>query len=109
MARLEGKVAIVTGAGQGIGEGIARRFANEGASVLVSDMRAEHGEKVAAEIGDAAAFVEVDVSREDDVRAMVETAISRWGRIDVMFNNAGFGGAIGPIESTIIGTRSSIS
>lgn len=98
--RLEGKVAVITGAGSGIGAETARLFADEGANVLVSDMRAEHGEKVAAEIGDAAAFVEVDVSREADVRAMVETAATRWGRIDVLFNNAGFGGAIGPIEST---------
>jgi NAD(P)-dependent dehydrogenase (short-subunit alcohol dehydrogenase family) len=98
--RLEGKVAVITGAGSGIGADTARLFADEGASVLVSDMRVEQGEKVAAGIGGAAAFCEVDVSREADVRTMVETAMSRWGRVDVLFNNAGFGGAIGPIEST---------
>ncbi len=98
--RLEGKVAVITGAGSGIGAESARLFAAEGANVLVSDMRAESGEKVAAEIGDSAAFQAVDVSREADVRAMIEAAMARWGRIDVLFNNAGFGGAIGPIEST---------
>ncbi len=98
--RLEGKVAVITGAGSGIGAETARLFADEGANVLVTDMRAEHAEQVAADIGAAAAFLAVDVSRETDVRVMVETAMSRWGRIDVLFNNAGFGGAIGPIEST---------
>ncbi len=98
--RLEGKVAVITGAGSGIGAETARLFADEGANVLVTDMRAEHAEKVAADIGTAAACLAVDVSREADVRVMVETAMSRWGRIDVLFNNAGFGGAIGPIEST---------
>jgi NAD(P)-dependent dehydrogenase (short-subunit alcohol dehydrogenase family) len=98
--RLEGKVAVITGAGSGIGAETARLFADEGANVLVSDMRTEQAERVATEIGAAAAFASVDVSREADVRAMVEAALTRWGRIDVLFNNAGFGGAIGPIEST---------
>lgn len=98
--RLEGKVAVITGAGSGIGAQTARLFADEGANVLVSDMRAEHGAKVAREIGDSAVFLEVDVSREADIGSMIETAVARWGRIDVLFNNAGFGGAIGPIEST---------
>jgi NAD(P)-dependent dehydrogenase (short-subunit alcohol dehydrogenase family) len=98
--KLEGKVAVITGAGSGIGAESARLFAAEGAKVLVTDMRPEHGEKVAAEIGEAAAFAQVDVSHEPDVRAMIDSAMQRWGRIDVLFNNAGFGGAIGPIEST---------
>jgi NAD(P)-dependent dehydrogenase (short-subunit alcohol dehydrogenase family) len=98
--RLEGKVAVITGAGSGIGAETARLFVQHGCRVLVADMRADAAEQVAAELGDAAAAVRVDVSRESEVAAMIAGAVERWGRLDVLFNNAGFGGAIGPIEST---------
>jgi NAD(P)-dependent dehydrogenase (short-subunit alcohol dehydrogenase family) len=97
--RLEGRVAVITGAGSGIGAASARRFVEEGAKVLIADMHDAKAQPLADELGDAAAFVQVDVSREDDVEAMVGTALSKWGRLDVMFNNAGFGGAIGPVET----------
>lgn len=97
--RLDGQVAIITGAGSGIGAASARRFVEEGANVLVADMHDVKAKALVDELGDAAAFFQADVSREDDVEAMVGEALSRWGRLDIMFNNAGFGGAIGPIES----------
>jgi NAD(P)-dependent dehydrogenase (short-subunit alcohol dehydrogenase family) len=102
MRRLEDRVAIVTGGASGIGAATVRLFAEEGARVLIADMQADRGEALAKEIGDAAVFLRVDVSREDDVRGAVEEAERRWGRLDVMYNNAGFGGAIGPLESTTV-------
>ena len=98
--RLAGKVAVVTGAASGIGAATAKRFAEEGAKVVVADMQDERGRAVADEIGRQAFFHHVDVSSEDQVRAMIAAARDQWGRIDVLFNNAGFGGALGPIEST---------
>ena len=97
--RLDGQVAIITGAGSGIGAASARRFVEEGARVLVADMHDVRAQALVDELGEAAAFFRADVSREGDVEAMVGAAIARWGRLDIMFNNAGFGGAIGPIET----------
>ncbi len=97
--RLDGQVAIITGAGSGIGAASARRFVEEGAKVLVADMNDVKAQALVDELGDKAAFFQADVSREDDVEAMVGEALARWGRLDIMFNNAGFGGAIGPIET----------
>jgi len=95
LRRLAGKVAIVTGAGQGIGWGIARVFAREGAHVCVADVKAHRAERTAAEIrhegGDAIGMA-IDVGRHRDVSAMVEQTVERWGTVDVLVNNAqGFG------------------
>ncbi len=100
--RLDGKVAVITGGGSGIGAASVRRFVEEGAKVLIADMSGKKAEPLAAELGDSAAFFEADVSREDDVEAMVGEALSKWGRLDVLFNNAGFGGAIGPVETLTV-------
>ncbi len=90
--QLSGKVAIVTGASSGIGEAAARLFAREGASVAIADRDRESGERVAREIvnegGDCAAQ-EVDVSRESEVGALVDWVVGRWGRLDLLVNNAG--------------------
>lgn len=102
MTRLDGKVAIITGAASGIGAASARRFVEEGAKVLIADMHEPNGVALATELGDQAAFLRVDVTQEDQVAAAVNEATSRWGRLDVMFNNAGFGGALGPIEGTTV-------
>lgn len=102
MTSLEGRVAIITGGASGIGAATARLFVAEGAKVLIADMQVERGEEMAASLGDAAAFQRVDVTREADVAAAVDAAVDRWGGLDIMFNNAGFGGALGPIETTTV-------
>ena len=98
MAELEGKVAVVTGGASGIGEATVRLFVKEGARVVVADMQRERGEALAGELGTAATFVDCEVRQENQVKAAVDTAVGRWGRLDCIFNNAGFGGALGPIE-----------
>jgi NAD(P)-dependent dehydrogenase (short-subunit alcohol dehydrogenase family) len=99
--RLTDKVAIITGAGEGIGLGIARLFAAEGARVLIAEVLVERGEAAAAELcaaGADALFVPTDVSVEADNVAMVETALSRWGRVDILVNNAWGGGSMSRVE-----------
>jgi NAD(P)-dependent dehydrogenase (short-subunit alcohol dehydrogenase family) len=91
MVRLEGKVAIVTGAGRSVGRGIALRFASEGARVIVASRSPETVDKVSAEIqanGGAALGVTVDVSNREAVDAMVAEAIQRFGQVDILVNNA---------------------
>lgn len=102
MDRLDGQTAIITGGASGIGAATARLFVEEGARVLIADAQAERGEELASQLGDAAAFRRVDVTREDDVRAVVEDAVKRWDRLDCIYNNAGFGGALGSIETTTV-------
>lgn len=85
--RLKGKSAIVTGAASGFGEGIARRFAEEGARVVVADLNLEGARRVAEEIGGVAAGG--DVSREAEVAAIVEAAVASFGGLDIVVNNAG--------------------
>lgn len=97
--RLEGKVAVITGGASGIGEGTVRRFAAEGARVVIADVQDERGKRLAEALGEAAVYQRTDVSDEDQVKAAVERALHAFGRLDCMFNNAGFGGAVGPIES----------
>jgi len=86
--RLKDKVAVVTGAGSGFGEGIAKRFSEEGARVVVADIDANGGNRVAS--GLQAAFVQADVTRGADWARLVSETVSRFGRIDVVVNNAGW-------------------
>lgn len=87
MARLAGKVALITGAGQGIGAAIARAFAREGAGVVVAERNVETGAAIAAEVGGL--FVATDVTVQADVEAAVRAAEDRFGRVDILVNNAG--------------------
>jgi NAD(P)-dependent dehydrogenase (short-subunit alcohol dehydrogenase family) len=100
MRELEGRVAIITGGASGIGAGTARLFVEAGARVVIGDMQVEKGEQVARDLGDAARFQRAEVSREADVKALVEFADATWGRLDCLFNNAGFAGVFGPIHET---------
>jgi NAD(P)-dependent dehydrogenase (short-subunit alcohol dehydrogenase family) len=91
---LAGKVAIVTGGASGLGEGLARRFAAEGAKVLIADVDRDGGAALAADIGANALFVEADVSDIDQVSGLVTTAVDRFGGLHVMANNAGVSGTM---------------
>jgi 3-oxoacyl-[acyl-carrier protein] reductase len=88
--RLEGRVAIVTGAGSGFGEAIAKLFANEGAKVCVADLNGEAADRVAGEIGSAALAVRGDVTKRADIERMVAESERAFGPVDTVINNAGY-------------------
>lgn len=91
--KLEGKVALITGGASGIGECTARLFVQHGASVVVADIQDEAGARLCAELGEAASsYIRCDVTSEPDVAAAVDHAVARFGKLDIMFNNAGIGG-----------------
>jgi NAD(P)-dependent dehydrogenase (short-subunit alcohol dehydrogenase family) len=100
--RLDGKVAVITGAASGIGAGTARMFVKEGAKVILADMQTEAGMALADELGDAARFAQCNVMIEDEVAAAVNLAVSEFGSLDVMLNNAGIVGSVGRISETSI-------
>jgi NAD(P)-dependent dehydrogenase (short-subunit alcohol dehydrogenase family) len=105
--RLNGKIAVITGGASGMGKATVMRFLEEGAAVVIADYNAQTGEQTLAEAiaaghGGKCAFIRTDVSKEDDVEAMLDLAIDRFGRLDIVFNNAGVGGAIGPMTETTV-------
>lgn len=89
--RLQDRVAIITGATSGIGEATARRFAEEGATLMLAARSTDKGEALAEELGDNVAFMRTDVSHEDEIAALVDATVARFGRLDCLFNNAGAG------------------
>ena len=97
--RLEGKVALISGSANGMGETEARLFAREGAKVVVADVLEEQGQYVAASIveaGGEAQFIRLDVTNEDDWKEVVTTAVTRYGKLDILVNNAGISGSADP-------------
>jgi NAD(P)-dependent dehydrogenase (short-subunit alcohol dehydrogenase family) len=105
--RLAGKVAVITGGASGIGRATALRFLDEGASVVLGDLNAEAGARTMALIGERgraedARFQTADVAEEASVEALVGRAVGDFGRLDCIFNNAGVGGAFGPVTETTV-------
>jgi NAD(P)-dependent dehydrogenase (short-subunit alcohol dehydrogenase family) len=100
MQRLDGKVSVITGGAGGIGAATTRLFVAEGSRVIIADVLEERGKRLAEELGDVAVFVRTDVSHEDEIKAAIDVAVERFGRLDCLFNNAGFGGVSGMIEET---------
>ncbi len=105
--RLADKVAVITGGASGMGKATVLRFLHEGAKVVVADFNAATGAEVMSEahaegFADAVRFVKTDVAQEQDVEAMLQLAVSEFGRLDIVFNNAGVGGAIGPLTETTV-------
>jgi 3-oxoacyl-[acyl-carrier protein] reductase len=98
MTRLSSKVALVTGGASGLGAGICRRFALEGAAVIIADRDADRGGAVARELGGT--FVDVDVASDAGARRMIATAVDRFGRLDILVNNAGVPQAPTPVADT---------
>ena len=100
MGQLEGKVALVTGGASGIGAATVRLFAAEGATVMIADLQDDVAATLVAELGDAADYRKVNVANEEDVEGVIRDTVAKWGRLDVLYNNAGFGGAMGPLHDT---------
>ena len=98
MPRLEGRHAVITGAASGIGEQTARLFVAEGATVVLADVDDRRGGAIAAELGDHARYVHVDVAVEGAVEAAIDESVSTFGGLDALFNNAGNPGSLGRVE-----------
>ena len=97
--QLEDRVAVITGAGEGIGKGIASAFVKEGAKVVIAEINAELGNAAVSELGENAIFVETDVSVKEDNERMIAAAVNQWGTLDILVNNAWGGGVISRVES----------
>ena len=97
--QLEDRVAVITGAGEGIGRGIASAFVKEGAKVVIAEINAELGNAAVSELGDNAIFVETDVSLKEENERMIAAAVDQWGTLDILVNNAWGGCVISRVES----------
>lgn len=100
MARLEGKVAIITGAAQGMGASHARKFIDEGAKVVLTDLNEEKGKALASELGENALFLKQNVTNAEDWKRVVEEAEKAFGKVDILVNNAGITMAKSILEAT---------
>ncbi|MFD1796495.1 L-iditol 2-dehydrogenase [Paracoccus aurantiacus] len=100
MKRLEGKSAIITGAAQGIGRGFAEAYIREGATVAIADINLDAAKAAAAEIGDAAYAVQLDVSQQDSIDAAIASVVDRAGKLDILINNAALFDAAETVDIT---------
>ncbi|HUA32066.1 MAG TPA: SDR family oxidoreductase [Candidatus Binataceae bacterium] len=103
MGKLEGKVAVITGAASGLGRASAIRFAAEGAAIVAADLNSQGGELLVSEIaaaGGRAVYQRTDVTSEQDIKSLIDRAVREYGRLDITYNNAGVIGATGSIETT---------
>lgn len=98
MGRLDGKVAVITGGASGIGKASVKLFVEEGARVVFGDIQDVRGNALADELGANAIYLHANVRNESDIKALIDQAVDKFGSLDIMFNNAGFGGAAGPIN-----------
>jgi NAD(P)-dependent dehydrogenase (short-subunit alcohol dehydrogenase family) len=98
MGQLDGRVAIVTGAGVGIGEAIARRYVAEGARVVIAELNPEHGKETEQRLGENAYFVETNAGNKESVESMVRATLDKWGTVDILVNNAWGGGRLDRVE-----------
>jgi NAD(P)-dependent dehydrogenase (short-subunit alcohol dehydrogenase family) len=102
---MEGRVAVITGGASGIGRAAVLRLLDAGANVVFGDLNRRNGQRLLDDVGDPARlrFVPTDVAEEDDVEQLISVATSAFGRLDLMFNNAGVGGAFGPLTDIDVG------
>lgn len=100
--RLENQVAVITGGARGIGAGVVRRFIEEGARVVFSDLLNDKGKALEEELGENVAFYRADATSPSDIEALMKFAVERFGRLDCVVNNAGAGGESGPIAETSV-------
>ena len=98
MGRLDGKIAVITGGASGIGKASVELFVEEGAHVVFGDIQDNLGQALADELGSNAMYLHSNVRNESEIKALIDLAVEKFGRLDIMFNNAGFGGVGGPID-----------
>ncbi|HOD01454.1 MAG TPA: SDR family NAD(P)-dependent oxidoreductase [bacterium] len=103
--KLQNKTAIVTGASSGIGLAIAKTFLEEGANVVFSDINEETGQQIVSQLGEKASFFKCNVANADEVYKLVESTVSKYGKLDIMVNNAGIAGSGGTLDCTIEGWK----
>lgn len=101
MGKLDGKVAVITGGSSGIGKASVKLFVQEGAQVVFGDILDDKGKALAEELEPNAIYIHANVRNESDIKAAIDLAVEKFGRLDCMFNNAGFGGVGGKIEETL--------
>ncbi|MBU6081217.1 SDR family NAD(P)-dependent oxidoreductase [Allobacillus halotolerans] len=94
--RLDGQVAIITGGVSGIGEATAKLFVEKGANVVIADVNDPKGEELAEELGDRASYIYTDVTEEEEVKRLIDQTVEKFGKLDILFNNAG----VGPVMDT---------